>query len=291
MDKSAYFNEIYFSYLNKTCCENELLKKIIKEIYFSPEKFGIFKLKKDDIGNFIIFLYPNLKKIFLTYDPNKTSFYSYVKYKVFMNYKSYKKNKIIEYINNHNNVDCVSESYITDKYNEYEETKINNAIYDAYDYNDTKKIIFNNLKINKKQLLFICLKYSYYLNEKMIKKMAYILEIDEEILWNYKLICENTLEKKIHNFNKRIQSINRSFYYKYKYNYILSFLDYNDYLLSTENFKNSYVFQNNRWKKYIDEVPSVLVSNKHIQKLLGVSDYFAKITMKKLKFLQEYCNI
>ena len=89
-------NEVFDSYKSGEISIQNGIELICKSIFLVPEYFGLSSIDCSNIGEFIIFLYPYLTKVFLLFSTTKSTFFTYLQTIVRLQYKSFLRKKFKE---------------------------------------------------------------------------------------------------------------------------------------------------------------------------------------------------
>ena len=264
-------NEVFDSYKSGEISIQKGIELICKSIFLVPEYFGLSSIDCSNIGEFIIFLYPYLTKVFLLFSTTKSTFVTYLQTIVRLQYKSFLRKKFKEEAK-FNSIKVL--------YNEIDTGKRYRKISEITPYYIDKEekedsllnIKFSeNNKINRKCLLVFALKLSYYLTEKDIYHLSLLINIDADKLWHYKEAAVSSLKNKIKVREKKDNLLTSTYLSRIIYRMELEQLKEKNYYYFKA--KNTYNLLDNRWKKMLEsrkEKP-IFVSNSELSRILNIS--------------------
>ncbi len=261
-------NEIYYSYKKGHISEQKTIQLICKTIYLAPEYYGLKHINNSNIGEFIIFLYPCLKKTLILFSEEKSTFSTYLQTIVRLQYKSFLRKKIKDNAKFNSLKTIYHEINSDNSYYCFNEPGVN-----YLDNNPLCSIRFseNNLVNNECYLVF-ALKLSHYLTQRDIKVLSKISGIDENTLWSYKDKADEYLNRKIVNLEKKEKSITSLFLSRnISKTELDSLRDINYYYYKV---KNTYSNLDTRWKNMIKNKKInnlLIVPNCKIAKILNTS--------------------
>ena len=222
------------------------VSKTAEFIYLNKAYFALHKLDEDDLHDFIIYEIGKLPSAFKSYRSEMGTFTTFLAGNIRMNFMSWRKTKIKkieadEYLKNSS-----SELYSIDQ--ERYETGLENEILhmeeqnkrqikenDAEFLSENEKakyslkksflrsrfsdsVFKNRLKMLKKEaLLYLSLKYVYFMDGQEWSKVSELSGIDEEMLESYKTKALKAIERKAKHRKSLINSRDRSYFYHQKY--------------------------------------------------------------------------
>ena len=149
-------------------------------------------------------------------------------------------------------------------------------------------IYIDNKKLDKNCLLILALKISYYLTDKSIERLAKKININPDVLWQYKLQADESLVSKIKKLEKYKTKICKAYYYKIRHEYSLDYLEKNN--LKFIQTKYSQKFQDELWKKTLSDKIKIYTSNRIIAQILNLSEYQVKTKLRKIRNYLEKQN-
>ncbi len=270
MVNATSLTKIHLSFMKEEITKEEAINQLMTIVLKNPAYFGLEKLSKEKLQDFIFYSINKINNIFKNYDSSKASFSTYFQLTIRYSFETWKrtmsqisaKNKVYKKMNyfvdnekvftSQHNID----SYIAEKDEVYFPTK-----------NKKRK-----KQLSDFELLVIALKSSYYISNEQIEKImnnsnlnrisltSYIKELNEKLI---KKICiKNNLEMAINEDFMKMEVLK---------------INYENFKFSkpekAELIKKKYISIKNRRSKRLNRFKKIKIvpSDIEISKLLNVT--------------------
>lgn len=258
--------------------EKKAMNCVFELLYSSKAFFGLKNLDDDQMNDFLLYIFENLKKSFYTFDSKKSSFLTYLQNIVRLNYKSWirissRMNSIQKYILHHSKNEYIEENtpplVFTDNIPSYN------------DYNSKRPCLENF------QLLAVALKSSYFLTPNHIMKISKKTGYTEEYIWKLKNNVDDFMKENYIKNETRIEKVNKSYFYRQRALEALSKLPDNHPYYS--KVYRTFIFHDTNWKNRRKNIRyrTVIPVNSYLARLLNVSEAVIIRAVAKAKKISE----
>lgn len=270
--------------------------KILACLYENNILFYKFKMDSDSQHDFFLNMYPTLCKLFVYYEPAKSSFATYLFTVLDLNARSFLRRKAKAYTNQLSYSRLYTEEHIESTLEDEEPLYDNrsdngNSVQNdntniTSPYAERSKYPFSSRQYSRKErILILAMKSAYYLTPTHVKRLAQETGYSEELLWHYKVELEKKMHSKIEVKEKAVFLRNSDYYKKNKLEYEMLAVRSDSYLYP--QLKKSYAYYYKRWMKRIKnhlQDMRVVPSNKAIADILNISENrIHRILQKSLK--------
>ncbi len=260
---SKKVNMLFDDLRNGLINEKEALSCIYEFICSNKAFFNIRKLDEDDINDFIIYIYESLKKSFINFNCEKSSYVTYLQNIVRLNYKSW-----IRISSRSKSIQRYIITQVKNEYNEDDDTyHYFSDITEEYNSSGTELQKFDTV-----QLLAVALKSSYFLTPSHISTLAKKTGLTEEYIWSLKRNVDDFMKDKYKKNEDRIERIHKSYFFRQRALETLSYLPKNHPYYP--KVYRTFIFHDENWKKKRQNIQyrTVLPVNSYIAKLLNISE-------------------
>lgn len=259
---------------NGIISEKKAMSAIFTSILHNKAFFGLKTLDDDEMSDFLLYIFENIRKSFYTYNIQKSSFLTYVQNIIRLNLKSW--------IRIRRRVNSVQRYVLNYSKNEYSEDDSEPLYFSEQNdsYNISSKC---KTGIDKIQLLAVALKASYFLTPQHITALSCKTGYHEDYIWKLKKNIDEHMKDKYLKNEARIEKVNKSYFFRQRALDALSMLTKNHpyYLKVYRTFQ----FHDKNWKNRRDSVQyrTVVPVNSYIARLLNVSESVINRAIAKAK--------
>lgn len=203
------FDEIARNVQNGTLQLTDAITQVLQFIFLNKPYFALTALSEDDFSEFLLFIYPSVEKSFTCYSRTKASYLTYLQNIIRFSLKSWFR---IEKERKYSHKCIINNEYeLLIKYDDIIQEQDDFAAEDTPCYNIIDK--HKDYPI-KEIILVLAMKSCYYLEENHIQKLSELTGIDIDTLWSWKEELDSTLDKKVSEMNKLVNSRNKTFFQK-----------------------------------------------------------------------------
>lgn len=279
--------EIIQQYLEKRITLKEATNKTIEKIYMNMPYFGIHEMDEDDKSDFIMFVYSKLEPVLQSYNPQKSSFRTYLRSFVQSYLLSWSKIRYKKEAKEQAVKDYVIEEYafnIADIEEEYANGSNDYAL--ESDCNTQAKIpttIKNQLNACCKnlpeatKLMILALKSANFIRAPHIHKLHQLTGIDEEEILSTFLKLQGSLYKKRLRYARKRELQNKSYILKKRSLFLLEKTKEDSYFYSS--LKKAIEFHDKRWKMHTEKLKKsrlLTPSCMEIARVLGLQAHLVR---------------
>ncbi len=267
--------EVIREYREKRITLKEMADEAIEAVFKNPCYFKLDRMHEDERSDFIMYVYTKMNQIIETYNPNISSFRTYLAN--FIN--SMLRSWLRIYFRKQAHEKAIEEYAIT----EYAVT-VSDAEpeYEIEEHEHKQTPLPDNVKRylrscmkripDSTKIMMLALKSEHFINSSHIKKLQKATGIPEEKILDMFLRLQGPLYKKKLLFNHHRELQNKSYILKKRSSLLLESTGDNSYM--REQLKKSKEFHNDSWKRYTDKLRRlkiIIPSNLEIAKILGIS--------------------
>lgn len=260
------FKNLWNNFTEGLIDEKEGLNTVFKLIFSNKAFFGLKQLDDDEMSDFLLYIFENIKKSFSTFDSTKSSFMTYLQNIIRLNFKSWmrvncRKHSIQRYIINYTKSEYIEENKEPLVFSD-----------NAAEYNETEHKKAKREYLQDFQLLAVALKSSYFLTPSHISAISEKTGYSEEYIWKMKRNVDEYMKDNYKRNETRIEKVNKSYFYRQRALEVLSKMPLNHPRYN--KVYNTFIFHDKNWKNRRANIRyrTVIPVNSYIARLLNVSE-------------------
>ena len=268
--------DVIQQYISKKITLKETIDKTIEKIFRNMPYFGIQEMDEDDKSDFITSVYTRLEQVIKSYEPDKSSFRTYLRGFVHSYYLSWTKQKFKKQANISAIEDYVTEEYeffAADVEEEYTAEVDKKATHQ--ESLEVKKKLQTSLKKipDSTKLMILALKSANFIQPAHIHKLHLLTGIDEQKIFNMFLQLQGSLYKKKRMYAQQKELQNQSYILKKRSLLLLEKANKDSFLY--RSLKKAVKFHDKRWRLNTEKLKNsklLTPSSSEIARILGLQN-------------------